>query len=151
MLKLGLVNILNFMLSQDGEVWLRFWSKCLVKILKMKFYQDLRLNLWYDPIGYFRKMNSTLGSVVPLAMFFTQAPPVVPVTNMRYDLSCLSCLYSLSCMSLMKGKKGLINYSFWGGGWGLGQIWSGRETRGHQTCFLPKSGDVIFPQHLFCQ
>ena len=35
----------------------------------MKFDQDLCLNLWYDPIGYFGKMNSTLGSVVPLAMF----------------------------------------------------------------------------------
>ena len=34
-------------------------------ILKMKFDQDLCLNLLYD-IG---KMNSTLGSVVPLAMF----------------------------------------------------------------------------------
>ena len=33
---------------------------CLVEILKMKFDQDLCLNLWY---------NSTLGSVVPLAMF----------------------------------------------------------------------------------
>ena len=31
----------------------------------MKFDQDLRLNLRYD----FGKMNSTLGSVVPLAMF----------------------------------------------------------------------------------
>ena len=69
MLKLGLVNILNFKFSRDGDVWLRFWSKCLVEILKMKFDQDLCLNLWYDPIGYFGKMNSTLGSVVPLAMF----------------------------------------------------------------------------------
>ena len=31
----------------------------------MKFDQDLRLNLRYD----FGKMNSTLGSVVPLTMF----------------------------------------------------------------------------------
>ena len=38
---------------------------CWVKILKMKFDQDLCLNSQYD----FRKMNSTLGSVVPLAMF----------------------------------------------------------------------------------
>ena len=38
---------------------------CWVKILKMKFVQDLCLNLQYD----FGKMNSTLGSVVPLAMF----------------------------------------------------------------------------------
>ena len=36
----------------------------------MNFDQDLCLNLWYDPIGYFGKMNSTLGSVVPLAMFY---------------------------------------------------------------------------------
>ena len=69
MLKLGSVNILNFKFSRDGDVWLRFWSKCLVEILKMKFDQDLCLNLWYDPIGYFGKMNSTLGSVVPLAIF----------------------------------------------------------------------------------
>ena len=32
----------------------------------MKFDQDLCLNLQYD----FGKMNSTLGSVVPLAMFY---------------------------------------------------------------------------------
>ena len=66
-LMLGLVNIVN--VSQFGDVWLRMRSKCLVEILKMKFDQDLCLNLWYDPIGYFGKMNSTLGSVVPLAMF----------------------------------------------------------------------------------
>ena len=35
----------------------------------MKFDQDLRLNLRYD----FGKMNSTLGSVVPLAMFMKSA------------------------------------------------------------------------------
>ena len=70
MLKLGLVNILNFKFSRDGDVWLIFWSKCLVEILKMKFDQDLCLNLWYDPIAYFDKLNSTLGSVVPLAMSF---------------------------------------------------------------------------------
>ena len=65
----SLVNILNFKFSRDGDVWLRFWSKSLVVILKMKFDQDLCLNLWYYPIAYFGKMNSTLGSVVPLAMF----------------------------------------------------------------------------------
>ena len=37
--------------------------------MKKKFDQDLFLNLWCDPLGYFAKMNSTLGSVVPLAMF----------------------------------------------------------------------------------
>ena len=38
----------------------------------MKFDQDLCLNLQYD----FGKMNSTLGSVVPLAMFFNWAHPL---------------------------------------------------------------------------
>ena len=52
-----------------ADVLQRLWSWILVEILKMKFDQDLGLNLWYDPIGYFEKMNSTLGSVVPLAMF----------------------------------------------------------------------------------
>ena len=47
------------------------FAECLVEIMKKKFDQDLCLNLWYDPLGYFRKMNSTLGSVVPLAMFIT--------------------------------------------------------------------------------
>ena len=51
------------------------FSWCLVKILKMKCDQDLCLNLWYDPIGYFGKMNSTLGSVVPLAMFICKTFP----------------------------------------------------------------------------
>ena len=37
--------------------------------MKKKFDQDFCLNLWYDPLGYFGKMNSTLGSVVSLAMF----------------------------------------------------------------------------------
>ena len=41
----------------------------------MKFNQDLCLNLWYDQIGYFGKMNSTLGSVVPLAMFLQWVVP----------------------------------------------------------------------------
>ena len=68
-LKLGLVNIFNFKFSQDTNVWLTFWSHCLVEILKIKFDQDLCLNLFYDPLGYFCKLNSTLGSVVHLAMF----------------------------------------------------------------------------------
>ena len=35
----------------------------------MKCDQNLCLNLWYDLKSYFGKINSTLGSVVPLAMF----------------------------------------------------------------------------------
>ena len=30
------------------DVWLRFWSKCLVKILKLKFDKDLFKNSWYE-------------------------------------------------------------------------------------------------------
>ena len=37
--------------------------------MAMKFDQDLGLNLSYDPLSYFGKLNSTLESVVPLAMF----------------------------------------------------------------------------------
>ena len=43
--KLGLDKILNFKFSRDADVWLRFWSWCLVEIIKMKFDQDLWKNL----------------------------------------------------------------------------------------------------------
>ena len=42
----------------------------LVEILKMKFDQDLCLNLWYDTLEYFGKPNLAPMGVVPLAMFF---------------------------------------------------------------------------------
>ena len=45
-LKLGLVKILKLKFYGEADVWLRFWSWCLVKILK--FDQDLCLNLWYE-------------------------------------------------------------------------------------------------------
>ena len=60
---------LFFRLWFEHKVWSRFWSLCLVKILKMKFNQVLCLNLWHDPLGYFGQLKSTLGSVLPLAMF----------------------------------------------------------------------------------
>ena len=47
-LKLGLVKILKLKCYREADVWLRFWSWCLVEILKMKFDQDLCLNLWYE-------------------------------------------------------------------------------------------------------
>ena len=34
--------------SRNADIWLRSWSSCLVKILKMKSDQDLFENLWYD-------------------------------------------------------------------------------------------------------
>ena len=55
-LKLGLVKILKIKFYGEADVWLRFWKWCLVEILKMKFDQ-------------YYCLNSTLGSVVPLAMF----------------------------------------------------------------------------------
>ena len=50
----------KFKLSRDADVWLRFESLCLIEIPKLKFDQDLCGTC---------DMNSTLGSVVPLAMF----------------------------------------------------------------------------------
>ena len=58
----------------------RFWSWCLVNIVKMKFDQILCLNFTCDmtKISYFGKQNSTLGSVVPLAMFVLPFDTVSP-------------------------------------------------------------------------
>ena len=42
----SLVNILNFKFSRDADVWLGFLSECLVEIMRMKFDQDLCLNLF---------------------------------------------------------------------------------------------------------
>ena len=54
---------LKFKFSQDADVWLRFLSKCLIEIPKLKFDQDLCKTC---------DINSSLGSVVPLAMFLSQ-------------------------------------------------------------------------------
>ena len=82
----GLVKVLKlkFKRNFETEVWLvfccwglvRLWSGCLVKILKLKFGRNA---CWDFELGilikicvrtcYFGKQNSTLGSVVPLAMF----------------------------------------------------------------------------------
>ena len=64
-LKLGLVKTLKFKFSGDADVWLRFLVDA-----------DLCLNLQYD----FGKMNSTLGSVVPLAMF-TLLPSLIHLSS----------------------------------------------------------------------
>ena len=57
-LRLRLVNILKFKFSLDADVWLTFWSWCLVEIPVMTFVQDLCKN------------HSIHGSVVPLAMVY---------------------------------------------------------------------------------
>ena len=87
-----------FCRGYEFEYWSIFWSSvgsrfwilslvemlmfcwCWVKILKMKFDQDLCLNLQYD----FGKMNSTLGSVVPLAMFLQRMESQELVKNRSY-------------------------------------------------------------------
>ena len=68
-LKLGLVKILKLKFYGEADDWLRFWSWCLFEILKMTFDQDLCLNLLWAIRLLWYKLNSTLGSVVPLAMF----------------------------------------------------------------------------------
>ena len=64
-----------------GTCWLRLWSPILVKMFKFTFcwylVETLKLVLDQDSEdvwsrNYFGKQNSTLGSVVPLAMFFIE-------------------------------------------------------------------------------
>ena len=52
----------------------------------MKFDRDLCLNLRYD----FGKMSSTLGSVVPLAMFFVLTSHVANVSPSAHNENCAS-------------------------------------------------------------
>ena len=69
---------------------------CWVKILKMKFDQDLCLNLQYD----FGKMNSTLGSVVPLAMFW------------KWDQSCNFRQFSIWSSDALVGEYSSVDLSW---------------------------------------
>ena len=59
-LKLGLVNILNFKFSQEADVWSRFWSWCMVVIMKfdssfvfelMIWPKQVTLGSWTQPSG----------------------------------------------------------------------------------------------------
>ena len=71
-LKVGLLKIFKFKFCRNANVWLRFcavavgaWSRfwrCLIKICVRTCDTTKR--------SYFGKQNSTLGSAVPLAMFF---------------------------------------------------------------------------------
>ena len=81
----------------------------VVEIMKQKFDQDLCLNLWYDPLGYFGKMNSTLGSVVPLAMFYNISYIIgVNESQSERDLdsihNCLWCCKSCSYQESWSAK-----------------------------------------------
>ena len=102
-LKLGLVNIFNFKFSRDADVWLRFWSWCLVDVPKIIFDQDLCLNLWYDLI-------STFGSVVPLAMF------VITNTNQAQTLVHLVVPFSSFDLCSNVHQRKSLNLKI---GWGL--------------------------------
>ena len=104
-LKLGLVKILKLKFYGEADVWLKFWRWCLVEILKMKFDQDLYLNLWYDSIGYFGKMNSTLGSVVPLAMFLLYLHHFLSLPFFKWWIC--STIYS-ACMFWINHVFGII-------------------------------------------
>ena len=68
-LKLGLAKILNFKFSGDAGVWLRFLVDALLRFWR---WNVIRIRVWTCDMtsrSYFGKMNSTLESVVPLAMF----------------------------------------------------------------------------------
>ena len=58
--------------SRIVDIWLIFWNWCLVKILKMKFDQDLYKNSWYDQkkLTLVNWIQPSLESFVPLAIFF---------------------------------------------------------------------------------
>ena len=73
----------------------------------MKLDQDLRLNLWYD----FGKMNSTLGSVVPLAMFSSREEQVI-----------LTIVFFISSDS---------SFVTWGQSY-----WRGEHLSSHLTCLI---------------
>ena len=68
-LKLGLAKILNFNFSGDADVWMRFLVHALSRFWR---WNVIKIFVWTCDMAsksYFGKMNSTLGSVVPLAMF----------------------------------------------------------------------------------
>ena len=68
-LKLGLVKIMKFKFSRNAEIWLRFFKLMLGWYSGDEIWSKFVQELWYDKRSYFGKQNSTLGSVLPLAMF----------------------------------------------------------------------------------
>ena len=80
----SLLQIWELTFGPKTKLLFRLWAQGLVQILNLKFRENVEagvcsafcrwcfvevINLWYDLKSYFGKMNSTLGSVVPLAMF----------------------------------------------------------------------------------
>ena len=73
----------------------------------MKFDQDLRLNLRYD----FGKMNSTLGSVVPLAMFSSESGPGAAVSGMSHEINSGYSCYITAALTTQNSKKRLLKHN----------------------------------------
>ena len=68
-LKLSLVKILNFKFCGDADVWLRFFVDASSRFWR---WNVIKIYVWTSDMtsrSYFGKMNSTLESAVPLAMF----------------------------------------------------------------------------------
>ena len=98
-LKLRLVNILRVGLSRNADIWLRFWSCCLVDIMKMKSDQDSMRTCDYG------NHNSTLGSVVPLAMFKRK--------EFSYKDRALTHKVVKSCISMWKYQCFQVLHPWW--------------------------------------
>ena len=78
---LSLVEMLMFGWNFEVDAWSRFWRWNLIKIC-----------VWIRDItsrSYYGKMNSILGSVVPLAMFFYKGLTLVQALGSRGDRSLL--------------------------------------------------------------
>ena len=73
--------------------------------MKMQFDQDLRLNFRYD----FGKMNSTLGSVVPLAMFEINTDGFFDL-HAQVDLRCMLKLKQRSPLLVSRHLAKGINF-----------------------------------------
>ena len=80
-LKLGLVKILNFMLSGDADVWLRFLVYAQSRFWSWNESNLCVWNCYMTSRSYFGKINSTLGSVVPLAMFINKEDTKTIIAN----------------------------------------------------------------------
>ena len=101
-LKLGLVNILKFKFSRDADLWLKFWRWCLVEILKIVLIKICSCDMtWTSDFG---KLNSTLGSVVPLAMFRLQSPLLAFYRDYLFWIqqSCLVLQYLSNSRKILK-------------------------------------------------
>ena len=73
----------KFKLSRDTDVWLRFWNKCLIEILKFRFYRDLCKNLWYELNPRVRCAFGIVWQLKTLPRLFTSASELVQMICVR--------------------------------------------------------------------